>query len=250
MVTLAPIKKEVQKLGVTGPDKPIVSLKELNQPSTTDFVKEAQKLGTQALTAQKDILRQDVGDISEQFLSTLGTRNITPEGGLGKEITTRAIGEQAKRLEPIAGQIASDIGMQALQQKQANVRQAVDLAIKGQLTGEGAEAIVSSVFGPGVKITTQDERDLQTAAVASGLTQDEFLLMKRSIGTAQFEDIMANPQDYVESPAKIRAFQRELAQMQADAIKEAGRSTAGATREAGGLQALGDVATTLLPLLL
>lgn len=219
-------------------DKGLISS---TQPTLDDFISEAKKLGSESVMAQQAALRQDTEQVGQDLSRQLYGQNVG-NSGISDKVIGKAITEQQKRLEPIAAQAGVATAQQELQQRYEMTNKAIDLAVAGNLTGDGAQQIVSAAFGNGITLTNKDQQDLQNAATASGLTPEEFALMKRSVGTAQWDDIMANPQDYVESPAKIRAFQMQLAQMQVDAMQNAADTQASATRDAANASSWGDAA--------
>jgi len=216
-----------------------------SQPTLQDYIGEAQKLGQQSVEAQQGILRQDTKQVGEDLSRSLYGQNVG-QSGIGQKVIGKAISDQQKRLEPYAVQAGVETGKQALQQKYEMTNKAIDMAIAGNLTGPAAQQIVSAAFGEGAQITNVDQQDLQNAARASGLTDQEFALMKRAMGTAQWDDIQNNPQDYVENPQRMRNFQEHLAKMQVDAMTESSSSSANAMGSAAGLDAVGNIASSVI----
>jgi hypothetical protein len=88
-----------------------------------------------------------------------------------------------------------------------------ELVISGNIAGPEAEALIADAFGPGVKLTTQDELDLQRAALASGLTTEQYLELRKVIGEGQLLDVLENPEDYIQNPRQAREFQLQLARI-------------------------------------
>jgi energy-converting hydrogenase Eha subunit A len=203
----------------------------VNQPTLDDYIAEAQKLGQQSVQNQQAILRQDTEQVGQDLSRQLYGQNIGTSG-ISEKVIGKAISDQQKRLEPYAMQAGTEAAQTALKQRYEMTNKAIDLAVSGNLTGQGAQQIVTAAFGQGTTLTNKDQQDLENAARASGLNPNELMVMKRAIGTAQWDDIMANPQDYVESPAKMQAFQMELAKLQVDAMKESASMQADASKYA------------------
>jgi len=90
------------------------TLEPVNQPTLQDFIGEAQKLSTQKTDAQAQILGQDTSKVAEEFARQLYGTNLGATSGVGKELTNRAVQDQAKRLEPYAMQQAAELGQQEL----------------------------------------------------------------------------------------------------------------------------------------
>jgi hypothetical protein len=137
-------------------------LEPVNQPTLQDIIGEAQKLGRQQLEAQRDILREDVGDVGKSLVRRIAGQNIGFESGIGKDIVGRAISEQAKRLEPYAADIAASTGLRALdiQEQRAGEERGELRAIAGEERGE-LRAIAGEERGE-----ARDIRTLERATVA------------------------------------------------------------------------------------
>ena len=89
-------------------------LEPVNKPTLQDIINEAQKLSRQKTTAQASILGERTGDIADEFARRLFSQNIGATSGAGQELATRAIRDQAQRLEPFALQQAAELGQQEL----------------------------------------------------------------------------------------------------------------------------------------
>jgi hypothetical protein len=93
----------------------------------------------------------------------------------------------------------------------------IDLANRGQLSAEDAQAAIDELIGPGAVLTTEDEADLQRVAAASGLSVDDYQRVRAAIGTEQANHMLENPSEYIQDPEALREFQLEIAKIQAEA---------------------------------
>ena len=107
-----------------------------------------------------------------------------------------------------------------LTRQEAKNNTAIELALRGNLTGEDVDELFRQTFGEDVVFTNQDEKDMQNIAAASGLSVDDYVSMRQAIGQGQLRDVIENPDDYVESPQKSRDFQMEIAKLINESKKE------------------------------
>ena len=112
---------------------------------------------------------------------------------------------------------------QDIARQEAKNQTALNLALSGNLDPTQIQGIVNEYFGEGVALTTNDEADLQRVATASGLTVEEYTTLREAIGAGQLADVMreGGVADYIESPAKARAFELNMAILQINAQRNA-----------------------------
>ena len=110
---------------------------------------------------------------------------------------------------------------QELATQEERNRTAIQLALSGNLKGANVETTIQELFGDNVKLTTQDDADLQRIATAAGLSTEEYKDMRSAIGQGQLAAVLNNPADFVDSPAKARDFQFAMALIPINAQREA-----------------------------
>jgi len=189
--------------------------------------------GTTESLAQRGIQFGDLGNQQvRKLLEEQGAVEADVAGRIGSTLGQTALSQafqasEAAKSRSLQGQLAqagfesqaqqADIGRQTRRNEQA-----IQLALRGNLTGEGVNQLLQQTFGPGTVLTTQDEADFDRVARASGLTPDEFQQMRRAIGEGQLLEVLQNTQDFVDSPEKARQFQLELARMTQQASRRSG----------------------------
>jgi hypothetical protein len=102
--------------------EPLAAKQKLQRPGTQqnklglqDFLDESQKISRQKTEAQADILAQETKGVAEEFAGELYGTNVGALSGVGRQLATRAVGEQAKRLEPYSRQQAAESARQELE---------------------------------------------------------------------------------------------------------------------------------------
>jgi hypothetical protein len=231
-----------QPLPVSKPISTPVSTEPSTQqqvPRLEDFVSEAQKLGQDALRSQRDILREDIEDISSNVVRKIFGQNVGTRSGVGLEIQNRAIKEQGERLEPIAASIAADIGSQALsQQFQARQQEGIqqfqagqqernfqenrlnnlfNAVSSGRIKGEAGSNILRDfgITDPPSQFLTEPQFAIETFAASKGITVQEALDTRRITGIDFIKDVIEHPERYsgrAEDPEKVRKQAIEIAQ--------------------------------------
>lgn len=224
-------------------------------------------LAKQAFETAVQPLRSEFGKTLDTTTENLAKRGIA-FGGLGNQAYSNLLQKQSELEAGIAGQIGTQLGMSALDKAfQANEAaknrqlqekmqqsgfqfergtQAAQLGAQGILGGQALQNQLASAFGPGVKFSTQDEVDLQRVAQASGLSTEDYTRMRQAIGQGQLQDVMNNPQQYIQNPEAAKQFQLKLAQIQADAVKASAKSQA----DAANTNALGQAVGAAVPMLI
>lgn len=183
--------------------------------SIQDFITEAQKLGSQQLSAQQKILNENLGDVTDAFVRKAYGQNVGVDSGIGRDILDRAITDQSRRLEPAAQQISAGLGEQALNQQYNQTNKLFDLVQSGQLVGSPADSILKK-FGieDPSKFLTNDDLALQQYATSKGLTIDQAAQIRSILGTTLQHDISLHPERYsglAVDPAVALAQQLEIA---------------------------------------
>lgn len=174
--TLAPLVKPEFKTPDAAPLEPVA------RPTLQDFLSEAQKLSLQKSQAQAQQLKEQTGDVAEEFARQLFGRNVGATSGVGRKLASRAIEEQAQRLEPLALQEAARLGEQELsfrqqeevreQQRQEARRENVfNQVLQGTLDKSQISAQDWAELGvtdPNA-VRTLQEVDFRSAMIADGL---------------------------------------------------------------------------------
>ena len=105
---IEPLKKPTYKTPTKSALQPV------DQPSLQDYIKEAQKLGTEKFQAQAALLGQDTERVASEFASKLYGTNVGATSGVGQQLTRDVIEQQQKRLDPYARQTAVELGQTEL----------------------------------------------------------------------------------------------------------------------------------------
>ena len=88
---------------------------------------------------------------------------------------------------------------------------ATELAQRGLLTGRGADEALGALFGEGTQLRTEQGLDLKEAALAAGLSEDDFMNMRETIGEEQYQLIQNEVEEFIRDPKRERQFQERLA---------------------------------------
>jgi len=88
---------------------------------------------------------------------------------------------------------------------------ATELAQRGLLTGRGARESLGALFGEDTQLRTEQGLDLKEAALAAGLSEDDFMNMRETIGEEQYELIQNQVEEFIRDPKREREFQERLA---------------------------------------
>ena len=150
------------------------TLEPVNKPTLNDFITEAQKLSYQKSQAQADQLAEQTKGISETFARDLYGKNVGATSGVGRELTGRAIQDQAERLEPYAREEAARLGELELNMSQERTSSLYNQVISGnvdksQMSSEDWAAM--GITDPEA-VRTLTDVDFRNAMVADGLNPD------------------------------------------------------------------------------
>lgn len=163
-------------------------LEPINQPTLSEFIDEAKKLGSQQTQAQADILRQQIAEQGDAFARQLYSQNVGASSGVGQQIVQRELADFEKRLLPVVQQVGAQVGEKALafaeqrrQEELDNIRQQELFAREDRnrlyddiLTGKVDKSQMSDEDWARLGITdpqsvkTLRDVDLETAMVADG----------------------------------------------------------------------------------
>ena len=139
----------------------------------------------------------------------------------------------------------------SLDRQDVRNNQAIQLALSGNITGESVEGVIEDLFGEGAILSSDDELTLQRLASSSGLSVEDYINVRETIGTSQMLEMLKNPEEFIDSPEAARAFQLELARLETDAAKKLteaqGESQRSSIREKGEQERLTQQAGRILP---
>jgi hypothetical protein len=85
------------------------------QPTTEDFIREAQKLGEARAQAAADIQARNIPKLAEELSRRLISQNVGAASGAGQQLQERAIGQFQERLEPVVKQVGLETAVRELE---------------------------------------------------------------------------------------------------------------------------------------
>ena len=225
---------------------------------------EQQALAQETFQTTVQPLRRGFEERLGTTLEQLSSRGVA-FGGVGSESLRKLLEREQEQESQLAGQIGTGLGRTSLDQAfqaseaaksrqlQSQLQQAgfefqsgqadiertradeqrtLDLIQQGALQGPEVQSVVESIIGEqGLTFTNQDDLAIQRAARAAGLSVDEFTELRGQIGQGQLAAVIANPQNFIEDPERARNFQLQLANIAADAQRDAAK----AGRRGGGI---------------
>jgi hypothetical protein len=129
-VQTQPVQRQVEK---RSPLPPLEGTP--RRPTLDDFLAEARKISREKTGAEAARLALETENVAKQFAGKLFGKNVGVTSGVGKELTARAVGEQAKRLEPLAQQQAAELAGKELEFRRGEETRRRDTLFQGVLQG-------------------------------------------------------------------------------------------------------------------
>lgn len=131
------------------------------KPQVSDFVREAERLGLRSFDSVRQVLNRDIEEQGQALNRQLFGRSVTPESNLGQKAVTDALVKRSRELEPIAQQVATNIGLQALDDQRQQTERILNLIVSGNLRpDENLKANLEARGISGELISTSDAERL------------------------------------------------------------------------------------------